>query len=710
MFNLIIAGVSQALTFATEAAKTSFTSLLKSKETVETDKGWVLSAEAQQTLSDMGWLRDKSANSTDEPIVETAVPQSLLPMGYTASGVIFEVEGELRKCSMPTILQAVLGYLAFETTPSENIRSTLGKLQKMSAAEAGKEFRFGKWTGQSVIVALEQAYRFVLDTDAEVLKDLLDTGNEVLRYETKGDHEDILLGLAEEKKNHWAGKNLVGHVLMALRCEYGGEPDPRLELIRGYREYSMDELAPSGLNQAQREKLAEMQAVLIYGDAPNPKDVEEVVAHTEGVAAVKNFILENEWWPFPLFQGDEVVLIEDNANPSSITVPEPLLKWLCKLHHMGVMKYVGAEKVGYGDETVSPVSELDLGDKIPVRPYDSFSDALKVHIDMGKGSEWWTWYMSEQSAKLAPGQLVKLFTILAKNRLNTVEWTTDSQEIHFVSGNEFYTWNFQRRSVDARQYRKAFKYVILNDKPVSSNFILLWLALRALGGFQGLNGTLNSLANLWEREANYGHQWEDDHPTRMVRDNSWAPLGVRMDLVEAFGLTLLNGKFSYDLFLKLISTPSCRHDAYVDKNGMKFLAGNGAGAASLTSISYPTIALEAFDALDAGVNPLLVLALVLPKDELFSAVVEILSGTKPSLIVMRKFGSFWTLNDGAKIPKFLNRAQQGASWNEALVEVEFKGVIIKRSPSLMTVQLNWKKEWVRATEQDEVDFLNDTLK
>ena len=710
MFNLIIAGVAQALTFATEAAKTSFTSLLKSKEAVEKDGAWVLPPSTQQALS--GWLRsadEPTDEPTDEPM-EMAVPYSLMPLGYTPSGVIFEVkEGELRKCSMPTIMQAVLGYLSFSAQTPENIRSTLGKIQKMSPSEAGKEFRFGKWEGQNVILALEQAYRFVLDTEDDALKDLLDTGPNVLRYETTGEHEDIILGLAEEKKNSWAGKNLVGHVLMALRHEYGGEPDPRLELIRGYREYSMDELSPTGLNQAQRETLAEMQAILIYGDEPNEKDIEEVVAHSEGVAALQTFILENEWWPFPLFQGDEVVLIEDNANPASITVPEPFLKWLCQLHHMGVMKYVGAEKLGFGEEGISPVTELDLGDNIPVRPYDSLEDVLKVHIDMGRGSEWWTWYMSEQTDKLEPAKMVKLFTILAKNRIQTVEWATHYQEIHFVSGNEFYTWNFKQRSVDARQYRKAFKYVILNDKPVSSNFILLWLALRALGGFQGLNGTLNSLANFWQREANYGHQWEDDHPTRLVRDNSWAPIEVRMDFVESFGITIVNGTFSYDLFLKLISSPSCRHDAYVDKNGMKVLAGNGAGAASLTSISYPTIALEAFDALDAGVNPLLVLALVLPKDEVFSAMVEILSGTKPSLIVMRKFGSFITLNDGAKIPKFLNRAQQGASWNEALVEVEFQGVIIKRSPSKMTVQLNWKPEWVRATEQDEIDFLNDIL-
>lgn len=714
MFELLIQvsmGVNHILTFATSLARVTFSNLLQTQGATLDHGSWVLPAQALQSLRDIGWLRDKPSTN-NEAVMEVQLPHSLLPLGYTPSAVIFSQEGELRKCSMPTILQAVLGYLAFETTEQKDIVNVLGKIKALSPGDAGKEFQHGKWNGKSLIIAIEQAYRYTLDSDSEALKDLLDSGNEVLQYQTAQDHEDIQLGVAKSGKN-WQGKNLVGHVLMALRHEYGGEPDPRLELIRGYREYSMEELQPGGDSFGEiRDTVAELQAQFLLGDAPSIKQVEELVEYNECVAALKGFILDNDWWPFPMFQGsNEVVLVEDSSNPASICCPEPFTKWMSQLHHLGAMSFIGAEKVGYGDDMISPVSQLDLGEKQPisVRPYDFHADALKVHIHLGRGAEWWAWYVSEQSAKLAPTQLVKLFTILAKTKMNAVEWTTTSNEIHFISGNEFYTWNFSTRGIDARQYRKAFKYVILNDKPVSSNFVLVWLALRALDGFKGLNGTLNGLANLWEREANYGHQWEEDHPTRMVRDNSWAPLGVRGDLLESFGLTLLNGTFTYDLFLKLISTSACRHDAYVDKNGSKVLAGNGAGAASLTSIKYPEVALQAFDALDAGVNPMLVLALVLPKDELFTAMVEILSGTKPALIVMRKFGQFITLNDGAKMPKFLNRAQQGASWNEALIEVEFNGVTIKRSPSLMTIQVNYQQEWVRASEQDEIDFLNDIL-
>jgi hypothetical protein len=718
MFELLIQvsmGVNHILNFATSMARVTFSNLLQTQGAVMDRGSWVLPTQVLQSLRDIGWLRDKPSTNNDV-VMEVQLPYSLLPMGYTPSAVIFSQEVELRKCSMPTILQAILGYLAFETTEEKDIPSVLGKIKALSAGEAGKEFSYGKWQGQSLIQAIEQAYRYTLDSDAEALKDLLDSGNEVLQYQTAQDHEDIVLGVAKLGKN-WQGKNLIGHVLMALRHEYGGEPDPRLELIRGYREYSMEELQPGGDSFGEiRDTVAELQAQFLLGDAPSIKQVEELVEYNECVTTLKGFILDNDWWPFPMFQGSlEVVLIEDGSNPASSSCPEPFLQWLCKLHHSGAMTFIGAEIAGWGDEMVSPVNAIDLGEgglkpiPIQVRPYDAFTDALKVTIPLGRGAEWWAWYISEQSAKLAPSQLVKLFTILAKLKPQSVQWTVDSQEIHFMDSNEFYTWNFATRGVDARQYRKAFKNVILNDKPVSSNFVLLWLALRALNGFKGLNGVLSSLANLWEREANYGVKWEDDHPTRLVRDNSWAPLGVRGDMLDNFGLTILNGQFNNELFLKLISSPACRHDAYTDKNGSKVLAGNGAGAASLTSISYPTIALEAFDALDAGVNPMLVLALVLHKDELFSAMVEILSGTKPALIVMRKFGLFVTLNDGAKMPKFLNRAQQGASWNEALVEVEFQGGVIKRSPSLMTIQLNYQTDWVKANEQDEIDFLNDIL-
>lgn len=708
MFELLLQlsdQTSHVVAFATAWAKVTFTSLLKGIGGKESEGGWGVPEAIKENLRAIGWLRESRGKPTDE-ILEMPLSPSLNPLGFTPSAVVFQKDGELRKVSMPTILQAILGYLSFLNNSEDTMLKALEQIQNYSPQEAGKEFLYGSWAGAEIIQAVEQAYRYVLQTDSEVLEELLGTGNEVILYQTEQDHENPTLGVAKEGRS-WKGKNFVGHVLMALRHEYGGEPDPRLDLIRGYREYTVEEVTPGGEGfQKHRETVAYLQAEIIYGDKPSSKDEEEVKEYLQGVEALKNFILETEWWPLPLF--DEAVLIEDTQNPASLACPEPFLKWLCLLAKKGVMNFIGAETSGL-DEVVIPVSKMDLGESIDVRPYDPVAHSLKVHIHTSRGAEWWTWYLSEQTAKLTPSQCVKVFSILAKNRMAAVDWHTSTEEVHFSSGQELYTWNFKTRLVDARQPRKAFKRAIIHDKPVDSKFILLWLALRALDGFQGLNGTLNSLANFWEREANYGHAWEEDHPTRIVRDNSWAPLGVRGDFLDPFGMTVLNGQFSYELFLKLISTPACRHDAYVDKNGMKVLAGNGAGAASLTSIKYPDIALQAFEALDAGVNPMLVLAMVLDKDEMFTTIVEILSGTKPTLIVMKKFGIFMTLNDGAKMPKFLNRAQQGASWNEALCEVTFEGKTYKRAPSLMTVVKDSNPEWKEATPEDEADFLSELL-
>lgn len=720
---LVLANSNTVLSFGTPAAKRAYVKMLKTKGAVEVDipqpvspepevqvmepnpeptKGWEMPEETLNALRDIGWLRDKApvkveAGEEEEPVMESALSPDLLPMGYTESAVLFNKDGELMQCSMPTVMHSILGYLALASEGDAETKLT--SIKKLTAGEAGKEFRYGNWIGADLIGAITQAYQWVLESNEEVLKELLSTGKDVLQYQTSQDHEDIVLGMAKSGKE-WKGNNLIGHVLMSLRGLYGGEPDPRIELIRGYREYTVEECTPGGEGfDKVKEAVAEIQAKLLYGDTPSANDAEEVTQYNEGVGALKGFILEQEWWPFPLF--DELVLIEDMKSPAALGTPECLLNWFITLSDLGVMQFIGAEKSPFGGNLVTPVKEIDLGDKvIPCRPYDKHADALFVHIDTANAADWWTWYLSEQSAKLSASQLVRLFSILAKNRLSSVQWTVDNTQVHFSSGSEVYTWNFQFRSVEARQTRKAFKHIILNDKPTSSNYVLLWLALRALDGFKGLNQTLASLANLWEREANYGHAWEDDHPTRRVRDNSWAPLKMKADFLLAHNLKVENGVFNFELFLKLVSTPACRHDAYVDKNGMKVLAGNGAGAASMTSISYPEIALEAFDALDAGVNPLLVLSMVLPKDELFQATVEILSGVPATLIVMKKYGIFHTLNDGAKMPKFLNRAQQGASWNEAYCEVFFEGEVIKRSASMMTVVFNYNPTWVKATQAD----------
>ena len=176
-----------------------------------------------------------------------------------------------------------------------------------------------------------------------------------------------------------------------------------------------------------------------------------------------------------------------------------------------------------------------------------------------------------------------------------------------------------------------------------------------------------------------------------------------------FGMSPNNARFTPELVYQLIHTPAYRYDAYVDKNGMQLLAGNGAGAAALTAVSYPQVALDAFEALDAGVNPLLVLPLVFNERQMAEFIPQLLDGVPPALLVLLEFGVFATLNDGAKVTKFLNRAQQGGSWNEAYTEVLWQGQLFTRRESAMRV-VQWPKEtWVPATEEDEVALLNELI-
>lgn len=679
----------------------------------EPQEVWRLPEEDLNRLRQVGWLRDGKTETEEEEVnpeetMEMDLSPMLAPLGMGATQVWYKTRGKIRAVMMPTIMHGILGNLYLQGAEKpEEVTHQLKKLSGLTPAQAGKEFGYGNWEKYDLLGAIVQSYQKAFDLDETLQKDLLETGADVLQWRTKDGHENIVLGVAKNGRN-WEGKNLVGHALMSLRAALGGQPDPRLELVRGMREFTVEEVTPgnsSEYTEAVLNNLAQLQAEMFLGDAPT--DSEELVEHLKNQQELKKFILDNNFWPFPMF--DEVVLI-GNTLGNSFTSPEPLLRWLHKLGSVGVLSFIGAEKSLFGESFLNPVNMVDLGESIlPAVEYDRYRDGTKIHLDLTEGGEWWAWYLSEQCAKLNPTDMVKLFTILAHGEdMATAEWSVDNTQVHLTHGTEMYTWNFMFRTVSARQSRKAFATAIINDKPTSSNFVMLWLALKALQGFNGINKVLNELTNFWEREANYGHAWEDDHPTRIVRDNSGAPLEIGVDLISSSGnqgLVVKNGKFSYDLFLKLISTPAYRHDCYVDKNGMKLLAGGGAGAASLTGVKYPEIAELAFEALDAGVNPLLVLSQLFDKERLFQAVMELLSGKKATLIVMEEYGIFATLNDGAKMPKFLNRAQQGASWNEAYAWVLWKGEEFKRKPSKMTVRESYNPDWVAATADDEEALL-----
>lgn len=711
-------GTEALLSFGTKEAKKAYVKLLTSKgstpkeEPIESppDVGEALeqplavscevSEEQLQKLRRMGWLRDNT--ETESPEVEKPkvrdIPPALKPESKTKTAVF----GGGRQVEMGSLNAGILGYLIIQICKEEEVGKELERIQGLTKEEVREEldgvlkYQGGKHL--DIISAILNSYTWAL-TDQKLLDKLLGTEARILQYQNEN---DPVLGVVKDYKT-FKGENLIGHVLMSLREELGGCPDPRIALVKGKRRYSVAEMSPGEEDsQELKESFALAQAQVFLGKRPSSE--KRIAKWEKSCAELVSFILSKEWWPFPSVE--EFVLVRGKMTGF---VPRPLSEWLELCATAIGTKFIGAKEHGaLGGSYVQGVEEVKIGKtKIHTESYVLSRDSHKVHLYLSEASEWWTWFLSEQTAKLTPEDLAELTGILAAVQMQAgvQGWEVNGSEFHMWSSSEEHSWNFKTRVVEARQTRKAFATTIINGEPVSSNWTLVWLALKGLQTFKGINGILAALTNLWEREANYGHRWEDSHPTRRIRDNSGAPL------ISKFGFCfnqaeILNGQFNYKLFLELVASPAYRHDCYVDKNGMKLMAGNGAGAAALTSIQYTQEGLAAFEALDAGCNPLMVMALILGDKDLWKGMVDVLAGTDPNLVVMRHFGMFVTGNDGAKVTKFLNRAQQGGSWNEAYAVVTWKGKEWKRSQSALQVKESSCESWVPATPQDEQALLD----
>lgn len=661
-----------------------------------------ITEEQLQKLRRMGWLRDEPTEEKPEMVKPKLgiIPIPLQPhTAQTKAPVV--VKG--RRVIMGNLLSGILGYLTIQFCKEEEVGTELERIQKLSKEQAMEELDgVLKYHGESldIVAAILNTYSWALEADEKLVDALLRTDTRILQYHTE---KDQVLGMAKDFQTY-KGKNLVGHVLMSLRAELGGKQDPRIELVRGKREYSIAELNPDpNTEEGLKRGYALAQAQVFLGKRPNSESAGAKwdVCRSELV----DFILGKEWWPFPSVE--EFVLVGDNSGEF---IARPLTEWLQLSASLGT-QYIGAkEHSTLGGSYLEGVETIRVGTGEPVKTisYVLSRDSHKVHLYLRDSSEWWTWFLSEQSAKLTPEDLAELTRILSPVQLvgGCEGSEANGHMFHIWSGSEEYSWNFGHRIVDARQTRKAFGTIIIQGKPVSSNWTLVWLALQCVQNMKGVNGVLADLTNLWEREANYGHRWEETHPTKRIRDNSGAPLVSYTDYDCFNQATIRNGKFTYELFQNLVASPEYRHDCYVDKNGMKLMAGNGAGAAALTSIQYSQEALDAFEALDAGCNPLVVLALILKEEDLFTGMVEVLAGTNPALIIMRQFGYFVTANDGAKVAKFLNRAQQGGSWSEAYAWIVWKGKTWKRSESALQILEQAEQSWVPATAQDRKALLD----
>jgi len=680
----------------------------------------LLDPQQMEALRKLGWLRDDPEEAEPDPEAKAEkprlkdVPSSLKPRGSKSALVRTDKEkGEA--VWMPSVVHAIYANLLLDTGKVEGkeVAREMERLRSLDDSGMWEELDavLVGFSDAQVVDAIRESYLgMLMPEEHKQLRDkLIGTGNAILQCQFQ-DEETLMsaikLGVLKNAET-WEGDNLIGHVLMSLRAEFGGTQDPRIDLVRGEREYTIDEMTPpEELDASGLAAIAEKQAELLLGKRPESK--KRGPLYDKSMEELKGFIVSKKFWPFPVF--DECVLWSEPSLSPAGNTPQPMKDWLAFCHQVAGVQFSGGKRHEVlGGKYLQGVTQIKLSKSVTmeVTEYDVLRDSHKIHINLSAGGEWWTWYMSEVCAKLSAQDLVVLFEILGRyqNGASGVDLHCEGTKAVLSSGGEKYEWNFRYRSVKARQSRKAFATIIINGKNVSSNFVLLWLALVGVKeGIRSINGLLSSLTNLWEREANYGHSWESSHPTRRIRDNSGAPLTGSKGF-SIMNLQIGNGKFSYELFQELVATPAYRHDCYTDKVGMKLMAGGGAGAAALTSLRYPKVILKAFDALDAGVNPLLVLPLVLDKGQMFVALSQLLSGTSASLILLRQFGEFVTANDGAKVAKFLNRAQQGGSWPEALTVITFNGEVYSRTKSMMTVVESSRDYWVPATTQDEEDLL-----
>lgn len=700
-------GWSLVVSFATQEEKSSYMSLIG--EDCMIDEVLISESRRDQIIRlGFGSEADPLSKTVQERDISTGM---LNPMGRVPASVEFDG----RDYKQPSIMGAIIGSILTMSGIFNGDGNTLLQIAGMSITDMPSYLNKILETGGDKIdllgVCLE-VYRALCESNDKVKDALLKTGDAILVYKTK---DDTALGVVvdESAKKEKVGQNLLGNALMFLRHELGGSPDPRLGLLRGRKQIKAQDIQPCPEPESENERSwATESAKLLMGRQPST--AKQLEAWTERLNELTDFIIRTGWWPFPEFpesneQPTKVVMIMDGDKGF---MPGPLKSWFGLLMGMvGTPIYSAKKHMMLGDGYLVPHADKLVinGMEFQTLAYDQRDAASWLELSTQRMSDWWGWYLCEQTSKLLPEDQAELVRLLLDNGRMGAQVAVTGPVVTLKQGTEMYTWNFRTRTVSARNGRqyKAFRKAIIDGKPVDTGYILVLLCLKAQSGFKGINGILSGLTNLWEREANYGHAWEENHPTRVIRDNSGAPLKFVTELSpnNPFRITMENAPFSTKLVDKLISSAAYRHDIFVDKNSMKLMAGNGAGAAALTGVWYPDQAHKAFASLDAGVNPLLVLGEVLTEAKLLEYLPKLLAGMPASMVIMEEMGWFVTLNDGAKVTKFLNRAQQGGSWNEAYCWLEWQGKTITRTESAMGVLENKPEGTSAATPEDEAGLL-----
>lgn len=143
-----------------------------------------------------------------------------------------------------------------------------------------------------------------------------------------------------------------------------------------------------------------------------------------------------------------------------------------------------------------------------------------------------TWFLAWsvfQMRKLAPAELAELSVLLQPGlELKTNEEKHSGLHISHANNEAFINLNTRDVLVSRGQDRLGMKMCAVNGYGLPALPLLAILAVKV--GSKRFNGSLsneiNELPNLWLRDANYGHKWEDDHPTRAIVDDFRLPIGA----------------------------------------------------------------------------------------------------------------------------------------------------------------------------------------
>jgi hypothetical protein len=327
-------------------------------------------------------------------------------------------------------------------------------------------------------------------------------------------------------------------------------------------------------------------------------------------------------------------------------------------------------------------------------------------------NNWWLEFLGVQLNKLTPYSIGELVQLLAPEACTDIDNTSNGLSISY--GTAKVGFDFHQNKVYARQLRQAFGQFFAGDKLVPARVTLFWLALTAADRrtFGSINGIMNDLPNVWQREVNYGLPWEDNHPTAVIRNNGGLPLrweGVRG--LAAFSIHPYNEKFDASLARKCLGLPEFRDSIYVDKNAMKVVAGNGAGKAGLTAVQRPKEVEVWLKTIADGGELIPVLKEAFPEElAYFGVISRLYKGEDPRAILVEEFSWFVTANDGAKITKLLNRVQQGGSYNECDISIVFGDeTYVRAQGALQIIATATSVVPTIASIQEEDAFLNELL-